>query len=57
MSASSKAGTKTIDQLIINSPYSEPAEHLKRDPQSKLFSRIPGRRSAGYAPARSVVPA
>jgi type III restriction enzyme len=40
--------TATIDQLIINSPYEEPREHWKRDPESKLFSRVPGRRSAGY---------
>jgi len=40
--------TKTIDQLIINSPYEEPREYWKRDPESKLFSRLPGRRPAGY---------
>jgi type III restriction enzyme len=40
--------TKTIDQLIINSPYEEPREYWKRDPESKLFSRVPGRRPAGY---------
>jgi len=38
----------TIDQLIINSPYDEPREHWKRDAQSKLFSRVSGRRPAGY---------
>ncbi len=40
--------TKTIDQLIINSPYEEPREYWKRDPSTKLFSRVPGRRPAGY---------
>jgi type III restriction enzyme len=40
--------SKTIDQLIINSPYEEPREYWKRDPESKLFSRVPGRRPAGY---------
>src|SRR5216684_2257676 len=40
--------TKTIDQLIINSPYEEPREYWKRDAESKLFSRLPGRRPAGY---------
>jgi len=34
--------SKTIDQLIINSPYSEPAEHWKYDRESRLFSRVPG---------------
>jgi type III restriction enzyme len=40
--------SKSIDQLIINSPYEEPREHWKRDPQTKLFDRVPGRRPAGY---------
>jgi len=40
--------SKTIDQLIINSPYEEPREYWKRDAESKLFSRISGRRPAGY---------
>jgi len=42
------SGTKTIDQLIINSPYEEPREHWKYDRESRLFSRVPGRRDAGY---------
>ncbi|MBZ5540494.1 MAG: DEAD/DEAH box helicase family protein [Acidobacteriia bacterium] len=42
------APSRTIDQLIINSPYEEPREYWKRDAASKLFSRIPGRRPAGY---------
>lgn len=43
--------SKTIDQLIINSPYSEPAEHWKYERETRLFSRVPGRRSAGYVRA------
>jgi type III restriction enzyme len=43
--------TKTIDQLIINSPYREPAEHWKYDRESRLFSRVAGRRAAGYVRA------
>lgn len=42
------APSKTIDQLIINSPYEEPREHWKYDRESRLFSRVPGRREAGY---------
>ena len=41
----------TIDQLIINSPYKEPGEHWKYDRESRLFSRLPGRRPAGYVVA------
>src|SRR5260370_4719930 len=40
--------SKNIDQLIINPPYEEPREYWKRDSESKLFSRVPGRRPAGY---------
>jgi type III restriction enzyme len=43
--------SKTIDQLIINSPYSEPAEHWKYERESRLFSRVAGRRPAGYVRA------
>jgi type III restriction enzyme len=43
--------SKTIDQLIINSPYSEPAEYWKYDRGSRLFSRAHGRRPAGYVRA------
>jgi type III restriction enzyme len=43
--------SKTIDQLIINSPYSEPADHWKYERETWLFSRVPGRRSAGYVRA------
>lgn len=37
-----------IDQLIINSPYEEPAEHWSYDRETRLFTRAPGRRPAGY---------
>src|SRR6266404_5753175 len=43
--------TKTIDQLIINSPYSEPAEHWHYDRESRLFNREQGRRRAGFVRA------
>lgn len=43
--------SKTIDQLIINSPYEEPREHWKYDRESRLFSRVSGRRPAGYVRA------
>ena len=39
---------KTIDRLIINSPYEEPAQHWHYDPETKLFDILPGRRKAGY---------
>ena len=46
---------KTIDRLIINSPYEEPAEYWRHDRETRLFERMPGRRPAGYivASARS----
>jgi type III restriction enzyme len=47
--------SKTIDQLIINSPYSEPVEYWRYDRESRLFSRVPGRRDAGYVRACSSV--
>ena len=31
--------TTTIPELIINSPYEEPREHWKYDPQTRTFSR------------------
>lgn len=39
---------ETIDQLIINSPYEEPAEHWKYHLETQKFSREQGRRPAGY---------
>ncbi len=41
----------SIDQLIINSPYTEPGEHWKYDRESRSFSRVSGRRPAGYVKA------
>jgi type III restriction enzyme len=41
----------TIPQLIINSPYEEPAEHWRYDRETRTFSRVPGRRPAGYVRA------
>jgi type III restriction enzyme len=45
------APTATIDQLIISSPYDEPAEHWKYDRETRRFTREPGRRPAGYVRA------
>lgn len=41
----------SIDQLIINSPYEEPAQHWRYDRESRTFSREAGRRPAGYVRA------
>ena len=38
----------TIDRLIINKPYEEPAEHWRYNRETRKFSREPGRRPAGY---------
>ena len=46
-------GQATIPELIINSPYDEPREHWKYDPQTRTFSREPGRRPAGFVRART----
>ena len=43
--------TATIDQLIINSPYEEPCEHWKYHRETRLFTREPERRKAGYVRA------
>lgn len=39
---------KSIDRLIINSPYEEPGEYWSYDPTTKLFDKRKGRRPAGY---------
>jgi type III restriction enzyme len=39
---------KTIDKLIINSPYVEPGQHWHYDRQARSFSLEEGRREAGY---------
>ena len=38
----------TIDRLIINKPYEEPAKHWRYNRETRKFSREPGRRPAGY---------
>ncbi|MCL1468630.1 BPTD_3080 family restriction endonuclease [Argonema galeatum] len=40
--------SKTIDQLIINSPYEEPKQYWHYDRTSRLFNLTDGRRPAGY---------
>lgn len=42
---------KSIDKLIINSPYEEPSRYWKYDRESRLFSKEEGRRPAGYVVA------
>src|SRR5215212_8431419 len=39
---------ETIPQLIINSPYEEPARHWRYDRETREFSLEEGRRPAGY---------
>ena len=51
MSTASQTGTATIDQLIINSPYEEPTEHWRYHRETRLFTREPERRKAGYVRA------
>lgn len=51
MSSPQTAGAKTIDQLIINSPYEEPREHWRYHRETRLFTREPERRKAGYVRA------
>ena len=38
----------SIDQLIINKPFEEPAEHWSYNRERRTFSRPQGRRPAGY---------
>ena len=38
----------SIDRLIINKPYEEPAEHWRYNREKRTFSREAGRRPAGY---------
>lgn len=42
---------RQIDQLIINSPFEEPARHWSYDRENRLFTLTDGRRSAGYVVA------
>ena len=39
---------KTIDRLIINSPYEEPARYWRYNREGRTFSLAEGRRPAGY---------
>ena len=41
----------TIDRLIVNSPYEEPARYWKYDRRARLFDLAEGRRPAGYVVA------
>ena len=41
----------TIDRLIVNSPYEEPAHHWRYDRTTRRFDLAPGRRPAGYVVA------
>ncbi|AAM72953.1 MAG TPA: type III restriction endonuclease subunit R [Chlorobaculum sp.] len=43
----------TIDRLIINSPYEEPARHWRYDRETRTFDLVEGRRPAGYVVASS----
>jgi len=40
--------SRTIDQLIINSPHREPERHWHYDRLTRLFNIVDNRRSAGY---------
>ncbi|WP_411725642.1 BPTD_3080 family restriction endonuclease [Methyloglobulus sp.] len=42
---------QTIDKLIINSPYAEPAQHWHYERETRDFSINEGRRPAGYVMA------
>ena len=39
---------RSIDRLIINSPYEEPARHWRYSRENRIFSLAEGRRPAGY---------
>ena len=41
----------TIDRLIINSPYKEPARHWRYERETRTFDLAEGRRPAGYVVA------
>lgn len=51
MNTQTQTGSATIDQLIINSPYEEPHEHWRYHRETRLFTREPERRKAGYVRA------
>ena len=41
----------TIDRLIVNSPYEEPARHWRYERETRMFDLADGRRPAGYVVA------
>ncbi|MBN1936965.1 MAG: DEAD/DEAH box helicase family protein [Anaerolineae bacterium] len=41
----------TIDRLIVNSPYQEPARYWRYERETRLFDLVTGRRPAGYVVA------
>ena len=43
----------TIDRLIVNSPYKEPARHWRYERETRTFDLLDGRRPAGYVMASS----
>lgn len=45
------SGHKTIDKLIINTPYEEPKSYWHYDRETRTFSKMDGRRPAGYVVA------
>ncbi len=51
MTTQTQAGSATIDQLIINSPYKEPGEHWRYHRETRFFTREQERRKAGYVRA------
>jgi type III restriction enzyme len=40
----------TIDRLIINSPYEEPARHWRYERETRTFELVEGRRPATWWP-------
>ncbi|GMU93808.1 MAG: hypothetical protein AMXMBFR4_28660 [Candidatus Hydrogenedentota bacterium] len=38
----------TIDRLIVNPTYEEPARHCRYDRETRTFDLVDGRRPAGY---------
>ena len=41
----------TIDRLIVNSPYVEPASYWRYERETRMFDQVDGRRPAGYVVA------
>lgn len=41
----------TIDRIIVNSPYTEPARHWRYERETQTFDLVEGRRPAGYVVA------